>query len=192
MLLCVCMCICTLVCMCVWHTHIHTHTYIHTRAFAHRVRVCVCVCILLSISFRYSFALEETGRYDEAEAAAQQNLSINTQSPWVTHALSHVIEEDREVKEGVQFLASTHDSWKYLALVIILPGTFASIILVSVHLIHYNRETSVWTKLQSCRVRGGSHLSPILLTRICGYQNISDRIMLYSAVLVTVVVHQIE
>jgi len=61
---------------------------------------------------RYSFALEETGRYDEAASAAEQSLSINTQSPWATHALSHVIEEDRDVKEGVQFLNSTRDQWK--------------------------------------------------------------------------------
>lgn len=61
---------------------------------------------------RYSFALEETGRYDEAASAAQQSLSINTQSPWATHALGHVIEEDRDVKEGVQFLTSTRDHWK--------------------------------------------------------------------------------
>ena len=72
----------------------------------------VCVCYVYSPSFRYSFALEETGRYDEAEAAAQQSLSINTQSPWATHALGHVIEEDRDVEEGVQFLTSTRDHWK--------------------------------------------------------------------------------
>ena len=106
----VCVCVCACMCVCV-------RTCVCACA-------CVCVCTRVMYSsyvcvylndknyFRYSFALEETGRYAEAETAAQQSLSINTQSPWATHSLGHVIEEDRDVKEGVQFLTSTRDHWK--------------------------------------------------------------------------------
>jgi len=62
--------------------------------------------------YRYSFALEETGRYQDASTAAWESLSINPQAPWATHALGHVIEEDRDASEGVGILTSTRDHWK--------------------------------------------------------------------------------
>ncbi|XP_065913134.1 tetratricopeptide repeat protein 38-like [Dysidea avara] len=60
----------------------------------------------------YSFTLEETGRFQDASTAAWESLSMNPQAPWATHALGHVIEEDRDVHEGVGFLTSTRDHWK--------------------------------------------------------------------------------
>jgi len=37
---------------------------------------------------------------------------MNPRAPWATHALGHVIEEDRDASEGVGFLVSTRDHWK--------------------------------------------------------------------------------
>jgi len=62
--------------------------------------------------YRYAFSLEETGRYRDAEAAAYQSLAMSEESPWATHALSHVFEEDVGAKEGIKFLTSTRDNWK--------------------------------------------------------------------------------
>jgi len=61
---------------------------------------------------RYSFTLEETGRFQDATTAAWESLSMNPQVPWATHSLGHVIEEDRDVREGIGFLTSTRDHWK--------------------------------------------------------------------------------
>jgi len=61
---------------------------------------------------RYSFVLEETGRFQDATTAAWESLSMNPQVPWATHSLGHVIEEDRDVREGIGFLTSTRDHWK--------------------------------------------------------------------------------
>ena len=68
--------------------------------------------ILCLHAYRYAFSLEETGRYRDAEAAAYQSLAMSEQSPWATHALGHVFEEDVGANEGIKFLTSTRDNWK--------------------------------------------------------------------------------
>jgi len=55
---------------------------------------------------RYSFALEETGRFQNATTAAWESLLMNPRTPWATHALGHVMEEDHGMHKGIGFLTS--------------------------------------------------------------------------------------
>ncbi|XP_065900373.1 tetratricopeptide repeat protein 38-like isoform X2 [Dysidea avara] len=64
----------------------------------------------------YSFTLQETGRFQDAEAAAYQSLEMSPQSAWATHALSHVFQEDKDAKEGIEFMTSTRNDWEKSAI----------------------------------------------------------------------------
>jgi len=73
----------------------------------------LCIKNLLKCNIcitRYSFALEETGRFQDATAAAWESLSMNPQALWATHALGYVIDGVCDVCEG--FLTSNRDHWK--------------------------------------------------------------------------------
>ena len=52
----------------------------------------------------YSFAMEEIGRYAEAERAARQALESQPQDLWALHALAHVLEMQGRTQEGISLL----------------------------------------------------------------------------------------
>jgi tetratricopeptide (TPR) repeat protein len=59
----------------------------------------------------YSFAMEEIGRYAEAERAARTALERQPQDLWALHALAHVLEMQGRKQEGVSLL---EESGKFL------------------------------------------------------------------------------
>jgi tetratricopeptide (TPR) repeat protein len=52
----------------------------------------------------YSFAMEETGHYTEAEKAARLALERQPQDLWALHALAHVLEMQGHRQEGISVL----------------------------------------------------------------------------------------
>jgi len=85
------------------------------------------------VAGQHAFALEEVGRYDEAEDLGRQALSLDPNDLWARHALAHVYESTddtsaaRELLEGsvarwsVQDLFATH-IWWHLALRLLASG----------------------------------------------------------------------
>ncbi|MCJ8337246.1 MAG: tetratricopeptide repeat protein [Pseudomonadales bacterium] len=73
-------------------------------------------------SFLYgmlAFGLEESGHYPQAEAMAEQCLSLNPQDTWGTHALAHCYEMQGKTQQGVDFMQHTEANWasgNYLAI----------------------------------------------------------------------------
>ncbi|KAL0484283.1 tetratricopeptide repeat protein [Acrasis kona] len=59
----------------------------------------------------YSFGLEETGRYQEAETAARRGLYINKLDAWSTHGCAHVMEMQGRQEEGIKFLLESKKDW---------------------------------------------------------------------------------
>ncbi len=61
---------------------------------------------------RHAFGLEESGKYDHAEAAARRALALNPRDVWATHALAHVHEMRGQAEEGLRFLETTRADWQ--------------------------------------------------------------------------------
>ncbi|WP_293854873.1 tetratricopeptide repeat protein [uncultured Alsobacter sp.] len=59
----------------------------------------------------HAFALEEAGRYAEAERFGEVALALAPDDAWGLHALSHVDEMNRRVAIGIRRLESTRDVW---------------------------------------------------------------------------------
>jgi len=59
----------------------------------------------------HAFGLEECNQYPEAEHAARRALAAAPEDCWATHALTHVLEMQGRVEEGMNFLQSTRDDW---------------------------------------------------------------------------------
>eukprot|EP00731_Ephydatia_muelleri_P026005 Em0018g105a len=60
----------------------------------------------------YAYTLEETNQRDRAEELARKALDLQKKTPWAYHALSHVIEEEKDAESGVEFLTSSRENWK--------------------------------------------------------------------------------
>jgi tetratricopeptide (TPR) repeat protein len=58
-----------------------------------------------------AFALEESHRLEEAEAAARRALATRRNEPWAQHALAHVMLAQGRIVEGVAFLEGARDGW---------------------------------------------------------------------------------
>jgi len=66
-----------------------------------------------------AFGLEESGHYPQAEAMAEQCLSLNPQDAWGTHALAHCYEMQGESQQGMAFMQRSEEHWSrdnYLAI----------------------------------------------------------------------------
>ena len=87
----------------------------------------------------YAFGLEETGLYSRAEDTGRRALEMNPVDAWGVHAVTHVMEMQGRLREGIEFLASReHDwaennglavhNWWHLALFHLDAGNFAQVL----------------------------------------------------------------
>jgi len=60
----------------------------------------------------HAFALEETHRLDEAEAAGRRAVDMDRNDPWAHHAVAHVMEAQGRLDEGIAWLEGLSDTWK--------------------------------------------------------------------------------
>lgn len=59
----------------------------------------------------YAFGLEETGLYSRAEDIGRRALEINPVDAWGVHAVTHVMEMQGRIREGIDFLTSREQDW---------------------------------------------------------------------------------
>jgi len=59
----------------------------------------------------YAFGLEETGLYSRAEDIGRRALQINPVDAWSVHAVTHVMEMQGRLREGIEFLTSRECDW---------------------------------------------------------------------------------
>ncbi len=59
----------------------------------------------------HAFGLEESGRYDEAEAAGRRALAGAARVPWAIHAVAHVMEMQGRHDEGRRWLDAWRPHW---------------------------------------------------------------------------------
>jgi tetratricopeptide (TPR) repeat protein len=59
----------------------------------------------------YAFGLEETSLYASAEASGRRALDLNRRDPWAVHAVTHVMEMQGRVGEGIEWLNSRAADW---------------------------------------------------------------------------------
>ncbi|MDA0304693.1 MAG: tetratricopeptide repeat protein [Proteobacteria bacterium] len=58
-----------------------------------------------------AFALEETGQYDDAEAAGRGAIDLNPDDPWAVHAIAHVMEMQNRYDEGIEWITGLEPHW---------------------------------------------------------------------------------
>lgn len=87
----------------------------------------------------YAFGLEETALYSRAEDIGRRALDINRRDAWAVHAVTHVMEMQGRLRDGIDWLASReHDwsvnngfafhNWWHLALLHLEAGNFARVL----------------------------------------------------------------
>jgi hypothetical protein len=59
----------------------------------------------------YAFGLEECNQYAEAEDAGRRALEMERQDAWAVHAVTHVMEMQGRVGEGIEWLERRVDDW---------------------------------------------------------------------------------
>jgi tetratricopeptide (TPR) repeat protein len=59
----------------------------------------------------HSFGLEECNQYPEAEAAGLHALSLAPEDCWAVHAVTHVMEMQGRIDEGIAFLQARRPDW---------------------------------------------------------------------------------
>jgi len=59
----------------------------------------------------YAFSLEENNQRTKGEELARKALALNRHTPFAAHAMTHIIEEERDAEVGVEFLTSTREDW---------------------------------------------------------------------------------
>ena len=59
----------------------------------------------------HAFGLEESLRFDEAEAAGRQALAASARVPWAIHAVAHVMEMQGRHEEGARWMGEWRPSW---------------------------------------------------------------------------------
>jgi tetratricopeptide (TPR) repeat protein len=59
----------------------------------------------------YAFGLEETALYSRAEDMGHRALAQNPRDPWAVHAVTHVLEMQGRIQEGIDFLTTRAPDW---------------------------------------------------------------------------------
>lgn len=59
----------------------------------------------------FAFGLEECNQYPDAERIARQALDIEPQDGWSVHAVTHVLEMQGRIDEGIAWLESREGDW---------------------------------------------------------------------------------
>lgn len=59
----------------------------------------------------YAFGLEETALYSRAEDTGRRALEMNRRDPWAIHAVTHVMEMQSRLRDGVEWLSSREQDW---------------------------------------------------------------------------------
>ena len=59
----------------------------------------------------HAFGLEECNQYPEAERAARRALELQPRDGWAVHAVTHVMEMQGRVAEGIEWLQSRESDW---------------------------------------------------------------------------------
>jgi len=59
----------------------------------------------------HAFGLEESGRYDEAEATGRRALAGGARVPWAIHAVAHVMEMQGRHAEGARWMGEWRRHW---------------------------------------------------------------------------------
>lgn len=59
----------------------------------------------------YAYALEESGRYREAEDAGRRAVGIDRGDIWAAHAVAHVTEMEGRLDEGIAWIATLAEEW---------------------------------------------------------------------------------
>ena len=63
------------------------------------------------VAGQHAFALEEVGRYDEAEELGRLALSLDADDLWARHALAHVYESTDDTPAALQLLEASVERW---------------------------------------------------------------------------------
>ena len=59
-----------------------------------------------------AFGLEQSHRLQEAETVGRQAIAMNRHDPWAHHAVAHVMETQKRVEEGINWMESFADTWE--------------------------------------------------------------------------------
>ncbi len=59
----------------------------------------------------YAFGLEETALYSRAEDIGRRALDINRRDAWAVHAVTHVMEMQGRLRDGIDWLSSRESDW---------------------------------------------------------------------------------
>ncbi len=59
----------------------------------------------------HAFGLEEMNQYPEAEATGRRALALERKDGWAVHALTHVMEMQGRIEEGIHWLESRQQDW---------------------------------------------------------------------------------
>src|SRR3546814_17887930 len=57
----------------------------------------------------HAFGLEETNLYGRAEEAGRRALALNPRDPWAVQAVTHVMEMESRLADGIDWLTSSTD-----------------------------------------------------------------------------------
>ena len=108
------------------------------------------------VAGQHAFALEEVGRYDEAEEFGRHALSLDPDDLWARHALAHVYESTDDTPAALDLLEGSVDRWDrqdllathiwwHLALRLLASGDTAGALAV-----FDDRESHATTAFQLC------------------------------------------
>lgn len=59
----------------------------------------------------YAFGLEETALYSRAEDIGRRALDLNPRDAWAVHAVTHVMEMQGRLRDGIGFLSGREQDW---------------------------------------------------------------------------------
>lgn len=87
----------------------------------------------------YAFGLEETALYSRAEDIGRRSLDINRRDAWAVHAVTHVMEMQGRLRDGIEWLTTRENDWSvnngfafhnwwHLALFNLEAGNFARVL----------------------------------------------------------------